>query len=135
MSYKIIIFDVDATLLDYDVSEKNAFINTMLECNIACDDNLTSIFIKVCWEEWDKLHLGNTNEAFIQENYHKLYYQYAINRFEKFKEILIINRSAQELSSLYLDKFSLERTLMPYAIETCENLSCNAQLIIATNGC
>ena len=134
MRYKTFIFDVDATLLDYDVAERNAFINTMSECDIIYNDKLISIFNVICCEEWDLLKLGNTNETNIQKNYHELYYQYSVKRFERLLKHMNIDMTSIELSDLYLQKLSLERTLMPYAIETCRYLSNCVKLIIATNG-
>jgi len=135
MRYKTIIFDVDATLLDYDLAERNAFINTMSGCDIIYnDDKLTSIFNVICCEEWDMLKLGNTNDTYIQKNYHEFYYQYAVKRFERLLKHIKTDMTAIELSDLYLQKLSLERTLMPYAMEVCKCLSNNVKLIIATNG-
>lgn len=135
MRYKAIIFDVDATLLDYDLAERNAFINTMSECDIIYnDDKLTSIFNVICCEELDLLKLGDTNETYIQKNYHEFYYQYAVKRFERLLKHIKTDKTSIELSYLYLQKLSLERTTMPYAREICKCLTNSVKLIIATNG-
>lgn len=134
LKYKIYIFDADATLLDYNVSEENAFIKTMLVCGVSFDKKLINEFNNICWKEWNKLNLDKTEDTYIQNNYHKLYYEYAENRFRRLKEIINIEYTASELSNIYLQNFAMEDTLIPYANEICMYLSKNSRLILATNG-
>ncbi|HRX15794.1 MAG TPA: HAD-IA family hydrolase [Spirochaetota bacterium] len=133
MRYRFILFDVDNTLLDFDRSESNAFINTMKEYEVNCDEDLITKFKEICAKEWDRLNLGKSDDIIIQKNYHKLYYKYSINRFERIKNTGI-SISAADMSELYLQKLSTEINYMPCALDICEALSKDIKLVIATNG-
>lgn len=134
IKYDIVIFDVDDTLLNYSKSETNAFYNMISEIGIDCNDDLIRTFENICNEEWNKKNLNNTKDENVQFRYHTLYSEYDINRFEKLKELMGIDISANKLSEIYLDKFSDECTQIDDALMVCKTLSLSSKLVIATNG-
>ena len=134
MRYKYIIFDIDDTLLNYIEDKKSALINTLNDCKIQYDDKLFDIFYKICWDEWSNLGLNNSCDSFIQENYHSLYNQYTVNSFLKFKDIINVNNSIDELSQLYLSYFSKACNLNNNVEKICKALKNDYKLYIASNG-
>lgn len=134
IKYDIVIFDADDTLLNYSKSETNAFYSMMNEIGIDCNNDLIKMFQNICNDEWNKKNLNNTQDENVQNKYHLLYYEYDINRFERLKELMDIDITANKLSEIYLDKFSGDCTLIDDALMVCKTLSLSSKLVIATNG-
>ena len=134
MKYKYIIFDIDDTLLNYIEDKKSVLISTLNDCMVQYDDTLFDIFYNVCWDEWFNLGLDKSCDSFIQENYHSLYNQYTVNSFLKFKDIIKINNSTEELSQLYLSNFSKSCNLNNNVENICTALKNDYKLYIASNG-
>lgn len=134
MKYSYLIFDADDTLLDYPTAEAEAFKNTLLHYEINCEKHQIELFQNVCETEWVHAGLDNTNDQQIQDNYHKIYYSFAIHRFRKLKELIDIPIPAEDLSETYFHYFSKANHLLPGAIEVCSHFSKNHQIMIATNG-
>lgn len=55
--YKYIIFDVDGTLLNYELSERGAFYRTAAICGFDADEDTYQMYIDICDRVWEKYDL------------------------------------------------------------------------------
>lgn len=57
MKFDLVLFDIDGTLLDFDLAEKNALADTLKEYNFICNDEILNryheinIFIGNSWKK------------------------------------------------------------------------------------
>ncbi|RNF40419.1 YjjG family noncanonical pyrimidine nucleotidase [Planococcus salinus] len=121
--YDIILFDVDDTLMDFRISERNALHNTFMEFNLPngfsdYHDSYRAIS-KILWNELEqgKLALGNLGV----ERFNRLFKQHGIAV------------DASLFSQSYLGYLGKETHLMPGAVDLCSSLE-QCRLAIITNG-
>jgi 2-haloacid dehalogenase len=123
MKYEIILFDVDDTLLDFGISEKNALHEAFLEFGLptgaedyaGCYQEIS----KVLWRDLERGHIDLT-----------------ILGVERFKRLFLkhgLDMDADAFSRAYLGHLGKEIHLLPGAIEVCEKLG-GCRLAIITNG-
>jgi len=135
--YKCIIFDLDNTLLSYDLSAYEA-IRIFLERYNIKDSSLEEVFIDMCNKLWTDFGLNRLKDPFIQKNYHELSEDYAIRRFEVFsphlKGSMAKTKGAKELSLEFDEIFASCHIFEEGALEVVEKLSKDHLIGIATNG-
>jgi HAD superfamily hydrolase (TIGR01549 family) len=134
MKYDLIIFDLDDTLIDYDISEASAFRKTMNRLGIEPDDSLQKQFTKFSRKGWDEFGMNNTKDQYIQNNFHALYSEFMLSLFEQVRSFANIEKSSNDICNIYIDCFSGEDTLTAHADDVCRALSEGRRLAIATNG-
>lgn len=132
--YKYIIFDVDGTLLNYELSERGAFYRTAAICGFDADEDTYQMYTHICDSVWEKYDLDNTEDSYIQNNYHDLYRIYAAERFEKLADELRTGKTPGELNRIYFQEYKEVYCPEPYAAEVCKKLGEKYELVIATNG-
>lgn len=124
MKYKVILFDADETLFDFKKSEKEAFKNTMIEFNIAYDENYHfSTYKEINTAIWKELEEGLITQAKLKTE-----------RFRRFIHKLDLNFNENEFSDIYMKHLANGSFLFDGAIELIEDLSSKYILSIVTNG-
>jgi len=123
MKYEIILFDVDDTLFDFDMSEKKALHKTFLEFKyptglVDYRDTYNDIS-KILWRD---LELGNMSLS-----------ELAVERFTRLFDQHELDIDAEVFSRVYLEKLGTETHPIEGAVEVCEKLK-GYRLAIITNG-
>lgn len=124
MSYKVILFDADDTLFDFERSEKEAFRNTMLKFGIDCDDNnYFDIYKELNSVIWKELEKGMITQE-----------QLKIERFKRLKSRIDLSFDEYEFSISYMKNLGDCSYLLDGVCELIEELGGKYILSIITNG-
>lgn len=124
MSYKVILFDADDTLFDFERSEKEAFRNTMLKFGIDCDDNnYFDIYKELNSVIWKELEKGMITQE-----------QLKIERFKRLKSRIGLSFDEYEFAISYMENLGDCSYLLDGVCELIEELSRKYILSIITNG-
>ncbi|MDO8035056.1 YjjG family noncanonical pyrimidine nucleotidase [Janthinobacterium sp. SUN128] len=124
MKYKLFLFDLDDTLLDFRASEKRSFLHTMDELGLHEGiDALFSQYQAINIDLWKRFETGDVSKDFL--------------KVERFRKTFTLNGIAidPELASrLYLDSLPDTVVLIDGAKQVCETLSRIGEVGIITNG-
>lgn len=123
MKYEIILFDVDDTLLDFDISEKKALHKTFTEFGYPA--GLSDY--RVSYKEISKILWSNLEQGSITLS------ELAIERFKRLFLRHELDIDADIFSRVYLEYLGRETHIVQGAVELCENLE-DYRLAIITNG-
>ena len=121
MKYKVILFDADRTLFDYDKAQENALKNTYNYLNLDFNDNELQRYRVINDQLWSDLEKGIVNISTLKTERFKML-------FEK-QEF-----DYQAISDFYLYHLGEGSFEIEGAQEVCEVLSKKYQLVILTNG-
>lgn len=121
--YRILLFDVDGTLLDFHAAEKQALKNTFQKHNIDLSKEIEERYIKMNASLWKQFEQGIIDKkAVIYTRFVKLFEEFDI----------------REDGIAFEDEYQLElgnnHTLLPFAKEVLEKLSQKYSLYVVTNG-
>lgn len=124
MKYKLFLFDLDDTLLNFRASEKRSFLHTMDELGLRDGiDGLFSQYQAINVDLWKRFETGDVSKDFL--------------KVERFRKTFAMNGIAidPELASrLYLDSLPDTVVLIDGAKQVCETLSRIGEVGIITNG-
>jgi len=124
MKFKLILFDADGTLFDFDKAEKEAFNKTMhffgIDHNPEILHQKYDKVNKAIWREFEQNLIGAA--------------QLRVERFRRFFRQSGIDLDPQEVSPCYLKFLSQGTYLMPEAEEIVRYCAGKAVLALATNG-
>lgn len=124
MKYDIIIFDADDTLFDFKKSEKEAFKDTMLEYNIAYDENFHfKIYHDINTAIWKEFEEGLITQEKLK-----------IERFKRFSDKINACFDETAFANSYMAHLSRASYLYDGIVELIESLYKNYRLAIVTNG-
>lgn len=124
MKYEWLLFDLDNTILDFDVSEHYALEQTLLQIGISFEPKHLSIYEKINRKCWDAFEAGTLPQAAINKT-----------RFSQF--LVALDRpktNAMELGNYYLEQLSEKAAFMEGADRLLELHYQKYQLGIVTNG-
>lgn len=124
MKYEWILFDLDNTILDFDVSEHYALEQTLLQVGISFQPIHLSIYEKINRKCWDAFEAGTLPQRDINES-----------RFSQF--LVALDRpqtDAIELGNYYLEQLSEKAVFMEGADELLDAHYQKYKLGIVTNG-
>lgn len=95
--YKVILFDIDDTLLDFDKAETNAIIDSLNHFDIEYDDSKIKLYKDINLKYWKEFEKGKTTIPELM-----------VNRFQEFLMIVKkdLVRNAKEFNSYYLDRLN-----------------------------
>ena len=125
MTYQLILFDLDDTLLDFGATQAAAFDATLAKYAIDTGDGALYAqydqFSKQCWRRHEE---GTLSKALL--------------RTERFRLTLewwgVKDAPVDELAQAYLDELPRHPFLVDGAVEVCRRLSLVATLGVVTNG-
>lgn len=123
MKFDLILFDIDGTLLDFDLTEKNALIETCEEYNFPHTDEMIKRYHDINIECWKKLEMGLIDKeklAFIRFNTFFLEFNLAGNPLE--------------FNNKYRKRLGEGAFLIKNAQEICNLLDGKVNLAVASNG-
>jgi 2-haloacid dehalogenase len=124
MKYRIFMFDVDDTLLDFKATERVAFFNILKAHDKDHDlEKLFATYQKESVSLWLQLEKGEITKEFLTSE-----------RFRRAFDIHEIGLDAKTTGETYLDALAESAILIEQAKETCEYLSKIGQVGLVTNG-
>lgn len=123
MKFDLILFDVDGTLLDFDLAEKNALKETLLEYDFIYNDEMLERYHQINIFYWKELEKGKINKKELHyKRYEQLFLEYGIET------------DIDTFNVKYLKRLSEGAYLLENAEEICRYLHKKAILGIASNG-
>lgn len=124
MKYKLFLFDLDDTLLDFRQSEQRSFLRMLAKLGIDNPtEGLFQHYQQINTALWADLEYGKITKELL--------------RTERFKQLFERNRlalNAELASNYFLDFLPETVVLMDYAVEICQFLSTHGEIGIITNG-
>ncbi|QLY40568.1 noncanonical pyrimidine nucleotidase, YjjG family [Hujiaoplasma nucleasis] len=124
MAYKLLIFDADRTLFDFDQSERIAFKNFLNDIGKENDfSSLFPIYIEKNEETWRELEQGLISQDKLK-----------IERFKRFMKASNIQGDPQNFTNIYTQYLANASILYEDAYEIIEYLSKKYKIVIVTNG-
>ncbi len=124
MKYKLILFDADGTLFDFEKAEKTAFDKTMQHFGIGNSlDLLHAEYEKINKAIWQEFQEKRISSAKLR-----------IERFKRFFREMGLELSPREVSPLYLQNLSRGVDLLPSAEEIVRHFHGKCEIALATNG-
>ena len=120
---KILLFDVDGTLLDFHAAETSALDQLMNYCKITDKENALNIYHRINNALWKRIEEGTITQSRLK-----------IQRFEEFIDEMKLDFEADTLAQVFMDYLSKGTQLIDYAFETLESLSQKYDCHIVTNG-
>ncbi len=124
MKYEWLLFDLDNTILDFDVSEHYALEQTLEQVGVSFQPKHLSIYEKINRKCWDAFEAGTLPQAAINET--------------RFKEFLVAlnfpTTNAIEVGNYYLEQLSEKAAFMEGAEALLDMYYQKYQLGIVTNG-
>lgn len=119
---KVILLDIDDTILDFKKCEKNAIVKTMIEYGVDPTDELIakySVINKRLWEKFEKKEISKPELLKV--------------RFVEFFEPLGIKEDGGIINTKYLDYLSNEVFFIDNAVELCTYLHEHCKVYVITN--
>ena len=124
MKYKLFLFDLDDTLLDFRASEKRSFMHTMHELGLR--DGIDALFAQyqaINVDLWKRFEMGSVTKDFLK-----------VERFRKSFQENAIDLDPEQASRLYLESLPDTVVLIDGAKQVCATLSAIGEVCIITNG-
>lgn len=124
MRYKLFLFDLDDTLLDFKASEQLSFARTMRALGAAGD--MTALFLQyqaINLALWRAFETGSVSKDFLK-----------VERFRKTFMENGLELDPEQASKLYLESLSDTVVLLDGAVQLCETLAAAGEVGIITNG-
>ncbi len=124
MKYKVLLFDADETLFDFNYSEYNSIKQSLLHFDLTFDENIhIPLYHKINHDIWKDFEKGLITQNSLKTE-----------RFSKFLKNLDINVDYNNFSNVYMDYLGQSSFLFPESISIIERLSKTHRLAIITNG-
>lgn len=123
MKYDLILFDIDGTLLDFDMTEKVALEETCKEYGYDCTQEMLERYHHINIECWKKLELGLMDKK-----------ELAFVRFNQFFQEFNMSGNPVEFNTKYRARLGEGAYLINNSIEICNKLFGKIDLAVASNG-
>jgi 2-haloacid dehalogenase len=124
MKYRLFLFDLDDTLLDFRASEQLSFLRTMQQMGFLHDvEDIFSQYQAINLALWRSFETGTVSKDFL--------------KVERFRRTFLDNSLAldhKRASHLYLESLSDTVVLLDGAIDVCAALAATGEVGIITNG-
>jgi len=132
--YKILIFDADHTLIDFDADERRAFRASLC---LAEPPDLDEA-IEEAWafsaRNWRDLGLADIHLPSVQEKYHDIYRDHVREIFDWADDRLGLGEKKEEAREIFSQKLLLPSHYIEGADEVVKRLAESYAVCIATNG-
>lgn len=129
-----VIFDIDDTLLSYQMGERGVFERIFAENGIECSEEAVAWVWKISWEEWDRLNLSETDRPEVAERFHDLYRHYLAVFFDVLSERFAFCDSNEVLCRKFIEYLSLQNDYCIGAERLLRALDGRYILAVATSG-
>ena len=121
--YRVLLLDIDNTLLDFDASESEAFKRVLVQLGMEPEDEFVQEYHQINRQCWELFEEGKLEKSQVLTGRFKIFFS-GHGRAEDAAE-------AGELYRIYLGESAI---LIPGALELCRDLSRKYRLYAATNG-
>lgn len=121
--FDILLFDMDATLLDFEAAQAEALEYTFKKYDLKLNDDITACYNEInhgLWAEHEKGRISRDEVIY--------------SRFDILFKKLGIQKDSKAFEDDYQNKLGEGHKLMPYAKEVVEELAKKHELYIVTNG-
>lgn len=129
-----VIFDLDDTLLSYQLGERGVFERIFAENSVICTDEAIARVWKVSWEEWDRLNLSETDRPEVAAHFHALYRHYLSVFFDVLSEQFAFSDSNETLCRKFIDYLAMQNDYCIGAERLLKALDGRKVLAVATSG-
>lgn len=123
MIYKVVILDLDNTLIDFDQMEIGSLKESLTFLNIKPTQALIETYIRINHRFWQALEKGLYTKSEI-----------LVNRFKELFDQYNIQASPEAMNQLYLKNMSHHIVINEGALEILELLKDHAKVVCITNG-
>ena len=124
MKFDLVLFDIDGTLLDFDLAEKNALADTLNEYNFICNDEILNRYHEINIFYWKQLEKGLVDKK-----------QLAYKRYKQLFSEYRIETDIDTFNFKYRNRLKEGAYLLDNAMEICQELHENKiKLGVASNG-
>lgn len=123
MKYKILLFDVDDTLLDFKMNERQSLEKVFRKNDIICTEEILDIYKKINDNLWSEFNKGNIEKQYIINN-----------RFPMLFNKLNMNVNVDRFKEDYQYELGHGYQVIDGAKEICEKLSHKCDIYCVTNG-
>ena len=121
--YKFLLFDADATLMDFHRSEKEAVRECLEFFSLPSDDSVIAKYSEINAGYWKMLERGEIEKE-------KLYPA----RWQSLIDYYGFNCKAQDISDKYIERLATKSYMLDGALELCKSLHGKYKMYIVTNG-
>ena len=123
MNYDLVLFDIDGTLLDFDLTEKIALEDTCKEYGFPYNEEMLNVYHQINVECWKQLEEGLINKE-----------ELAFIRFDRFFKKFNLKGEPIEFNTKYRNRLGEGAYLIKNAVEICKILYGKVELAVASNG-
>lgn len=123
MNYDLVLFDIDGTLLDFDMTEKIALEDTCREYGFPYNEEMLNVYHQINVECWKQLEEGLINKE-----------ELAFIRFDRFFKKFNLKGEPIEFNTKYRSRLGEGAYLIKNAVEICKTLYGKVDLAVASNG-
>lgn len=121
--YKIVLIDLDNTVFDFSLGEKNAAKETFEKFGIKHDEKLITFFSEINEKYFQKY----ASKEMTREEFHHM-------RFKEIVDVISCQCNPDDMNKHYIENLALQCEFMPGAYETLKYLSSKYILCAASNG-
>lgn len=123
MNYKVIIIDLDNTLIDFDTMEVKSLTESLEAFDVTVDKDMISDYIQINQGLWENLEKGEYTKAEI-----------LVKRFERFFKQYDLSLSPEEMNRSYLSNMANHVHMLDGAQALLDHVKGKAHIICMTNG-
>ncbi len=124
MKYKVLLFDADNTLFDFNKSERHAFIKTMEDYGYEFQEEIhMKSYHEINTAIWKEFELGEITQKKLK-----------VERFRRYRDALGLEFEPEDFAVKYMHHLSCASFLYPESEELLKELSKNYRMAIITNG-
>ena len=123
MRYDILLFDIDGTLLDFGLAEKEALRDALSEVGVVADDLIFEDYSKINDSMWKLLEKGELDRETLK-----------VRRFRVLFDKYGIKADPEKMSVAYISALEKKAYLYDGAEELCRELHKKARIYVVTNG-
>jgi 2-haloacid dehalogenase len=122
-TYSWLFFDADGTLFDFELAEKLALSEILLELGQPLTNETHQNYQRINKDLWAAFEQGKVTQAEIKTQ-----------RFEKWLNAIGLSADIEKVSRSYLKHLSEQGPLLEHALDIVQTLSKNYQMLLLTNG-
>lgn len=121
--YKILLIDLDNTLLDFDLAQRKALVKTLEKYGVEPSNENVELFRKINTFYWEEYEKGNITKP-----------ELLVRRFDEFFSIFKLKRDCEEANTSFLLELSYGSDIIENADVVLEKLFSKVDIYAVTNG-
>ena len=124
MKYRYLLVDNDNTLMDFNLSERKALVETLADCGLPADEETCAAYHQINDALWKALERGETTQKLLK-----------VERFARLLQRLGRNDlDAAEVAERYAGHLATHADLLPGAMALLEALHGRMKIALVSNG-